>query len=224
MAVRTAMRYPCGPLDNMALFLENMGIVLVPCTFGTDKLDGFTIITEECPVIFFNNDMPWCRIRFSLAHELGHIVLNHVQRKGIEDEANAFASALLMPKKDISRVFNGEKIDLELLAALKPRWKVSIQALLWRAGALGFLEKYQSEYLWRQLSAAGYRKREPANLDISEEEPGTLNRIIELHLNELGYTKDELAEALCTQLDSFYSLYPAFAPSKPKLKMLRRVK
>lgn len=50
-------------------------------------------------IVAYNNTRPWRRIRFSLAHELGHIVLEHKQETaGNETAANAFASRLLAPR------------------------------------------------------------------------------------------------------------------------------
>ncbi len=221
VAVRSLLRLPRGPLPNLVNLIEKQGIVLVPCLFQTDKLDAFTLMTDENPVIFFNAAMPWCRIRFSLAHEFGHIVLNHVQRAGIEEEADRFASAFLLPEEDISKAFAHERIDLSLLAQLKPRWRVSMQALLMRAKQLGFLSVNQSTYLWIQMSNSGYKKREPANLDIAPEEPVLLKRMVELHLGGLQYSKEELCEALCSTRRSFDELYPSLHEKKDKTKKIR---
>lgn len=50
-------------------------------------------------IVAYNNTKPWSRIRFSLAHELGHIVLEHTQETAAnETAANAFASHVLAPR------------------------------------------------------------------------------------------------------------------------------
>ncbi len=69
--------------------------------------------------IYYNDNMPKTRVRFSLAHELGHIVLEHGDYLVPENEAEAnyFASYLLAPRiaihyarceneKEVSRIFN----------------------------------------------------------------------------------------------------------------------
>ena len=96
----------------------------------------------------------------------------------MEDEANEFASCLLMPKAEISAAFSGRRVTLELLAALKPEWKVAMQALLMRANTLGYLTVNQNRYLWQQISARGWRLREPAELDFEHEKPTLLRSII----------------------------------------------
>ncbi len=221
LAVRSILKIPRGPIPNLVNVIEKLGIILVPCFFQTDKLDGFTIVSQENPIIFFNSEMPWCRIRFSLAHELGHIVLNHVQRPEIEEEANRFASAFLMPEDDISNAFSHERIDLHLLAQLKPRWRVSMQALLMRAKQLGFLTPNQNSYLWMLLSNAGYKKREPAHLDLAPEVPILLKRMIELHLDGLQYSEEELCEALNVTKGFFHELYDFSNDKKQHTAKLR---
>ena len=70
----------------------------------------------------------------------------------MEVEANEFASSLLMPAPDIIPYFRARRIDLALLAAMKPEWKVAMQALLMRATSLECLSKNQAKYLWKQIS------------------------------------------------------------------------
>ena len=211
-AVRTIAHLPPGPLSSITILLENLGVILVARDFDSEKLDAFTMTNPDYHVIFFNQEMPWCRIRFSLAHELGHLVLGHIPgQDGIEEEANAFASALLMPKTEISQVFEGAKISLGYLADLKPRWKVSMQALMRRAFDLNFLGQPSYEYLCRVMSIAGFKKQEPPMLNIPEETPGILRHMMTKHLYELGYSKEELCEMLCVHPRTFDGLYPEFA-------------
>ena len=80
--------------------------------------DGFTIWVHNQPYIFFNSEICCERLRFSLAHEIAHIWLEHTKNsEENEAEANFFTAYLLAPipliKKyklsspaDISRVFN----------------------------------------------------------------------------------------------------------------------
>lgn len=58
--------------------------------------DGFS------KIVAYNDKLPECRIRFSLAHELGHIILQHEKpTQTAEKEANFFASNLLAPRMAI---------------------------------------------------------------------------------------------------------------------------
>jgi Zn-dependent peptidase ImmA (M78 family) len=124
----------------------------------------------------------------------------------MENEANTFASALLMPAAEI-RVALGGRIDLRRLAALKPEWRVSMQALLYRAQTLGLIEKPQAAWLWRQFSSQRMKLREPPELDFAPEQPGVLTRMVRLHLDTFGYTRAEFAKLIHFPESRFGELY-----------------
>ncbi|MDH5753445.1 MAG: ImmA/IrrE family metallo-endopeptidase, partial [Deltaproteobacteria bacterium] len=134
------------------------------------------------------------RRRFTLAHELGHLVMHRFPTTDMETEANTFASSLLMPRANIRKYFEGKKVDLRLLAGLKPEWRVSMQGLLHRAQDLGVVSYNQARYLWSQFNAQKIKMREPPELDITPEEPTMMPKLLRLHLDELGYSLLDLAE------------------------------
>ncbi|MGB5686821.1 MAG: XRE family transcriptional regulator [Candidatus Electrothrix sp.] len=224
IALRRYLRLPKGPINNLTSIIEEFGILVLLCDFETQQLDGFTIFGKgNTPLIFVNKDMPWCRIRFTLAHELGHIVMNHVHRPEIEEEANEFASSFLMPEEDIEKDFWRKRLYIKDLAELKPYWKVSMQALLMRAKNLGYLTSNQARHLWVNMGKAGFRKKEPSFLDIPPEQPTLFELIINLHKNELEYTDDDLLTMLTTSAEDFYYLYPSFRKQEKKPVKLRLV-
>ena len=60
--------------------------------------DSFLILLHGKSFIFFNDKQRYTRIRFSIAHEMAHIWLEHSEDTEInEAEANFFASYLLAP-------------------------------------------------------------------------------------------------------------------------------
>ena len=161
-------------------------------------------------------------MRFTLAHELGHLVMHRFPTPEMESEADAFASALLMPEREMREAFTGRRVTLELLAALKPEWRVAMQALLLRAKALGYLSDNQNRYLWQQISARGWRKREPAELDFPHERPAVLNTIIKAHLADLGFTMSELSRLVPLHEPEFVKMYDLAeeGSSKPRLRLV----
>ena len=72
-------------------------------------------------------------VHHTLAHELGHLVMHRFPSPDMENEAHAFASAFLMPAGDIRPYLQSRRIDLQLLASLKPEWRVSMQSIIMRA-------------------------------------------------------------------------------------------
>ena len=166
------------------------------CDFRTLSVDGVTMTSSGMPpCIFLNRNQPADRQRLSLSHELGHIIMHRVPSPTMEAEAYDFASALLMPSQEI-RPYLSDYLTIQKLAALKLTWRVSMQALLYRAKAIGAITEHQSQYLWRQISSLGYRRSEPPELDFPAEEPKVLPEIIRIHIEDLGYKVEELCTAL----------------------------
>lgn len=162
-----------GPIQDLVPLVENSGILIFPCDFGeetNEMVDGVSMnVPSLPPTIFLNKDRTADRMRFSLAHELFHVLAHRVPSDTMEKEANRFAAELLMPAEEIQKDLS-DSISLNTLAALKPKWKASIASLLYRAGELEIISTNQSGNLWRQINQRGWRKREPASLDLDAEE------------------------------------------------------
>ena len=164
-------------------------------------------------------------MRFTLAHELGHLVMHRFPTADMETEANEFASALLMPASDIASAFRGRRVTLQLLAALKPEWKVAMQALLMRATDLRFVTANQARYLWQQISSRGWRLREPPELNFPPESPTVLPLIVRAHLSDLGYSMEQLIVLHAVPRSEFIEMYGKIVtPPSPKIQRLRIVK
>ena len=67
-----------------------------------------------------------------------------------------------------------------------------------RARQLGVISARQNTYLWTQLTKVGYKMREPAGLDPPDEPPRKIQEIVTFHLNNLGYSWEELLRVLRT--------------------------
>jgi Zn-dependent peptidase ImmA (M78 family) len=205
--VREAWLLPNGPIPNMVELLESNGGVVIPCDFGTDLLDAMSQRIDGLPVLFFVNvNAPADRVRHTLAHELGHMVLHTVSLKSdeaMEDEADAFAGAFLLPADEIRPQLR--KFDLRQLANLKGHWKVSMAAIAVRADRLKLITPYQSKMFWIEMSKLGYRKREPN--EPAKENPKLLRQMVAFHMNRLGYTIVEMARLLHLQVAEFQEMY-----------------
>ena len=154
-----------GILPNITKLIESKGIIVNSFSFGTDRVDSRTILSSTSqPIIYTNKSLLGDRLRFSLAYELGHLVM-HLNttpnfERDVDHEANLFAAEFLMPETTIRPDFeNG--ITLSTLGELKMKWKVSMQSLLYRADDLGYLTYNQKRYLLTQFNQMKIRKREP---------------------------------------------------------------
>jgi IrrE N-terminal-like domain len=85
-AVREMWMLPSGPIANMVELLEANGGIVIPCDFGTELIDAMSQRIEGLPILFFVNvNSPTDRLRHTLAHELGHMVLHTVTVKSDEE-------------------------------------------------------------------------------------------------------------------------------------------
>jgi Zn-dependent peptidase ImmA (M78 family) len=160
-------------------------------------IDGVTMTVPGMPpVIFIEKTIPADRKRASLGHELGHVIMHRVPTDTMEDEAHTFGVELLTPEKELRHDFIGGSMNLEKLARLKSKWRVSMQFLLYQANQLGCIKPHQAQYLWKQISQRGWKTREPAETAFAPEQPGLFPRILNLHSEELGYGTAEFAELL----------------------------
>ena len=209
--VRSQLEVPLGPIHNMTETIETAGGIAIECDFETRQIDGFTRWRHPVfpPLFFLNRHLPPDRWRWTAAHELGHAVMhtNQYPSDSMEDEANAFAEEFLMPRQLIRHQLLN--LSFPRLASLKTYWKVSIQALINRAYTLQLVTPRQRSYMFMQWSRAGYRLREPEELDPPAEPPHAVTELINYHLKALGYTVPELAKTLDLREAEFRAQYLA---------------
>lgn len=196
--IRLQLGVPHGPIQNITRLLENHGIIIQRLNFGTDKIDALSVISEnQRKIIFLNSSMPNDRIRFTLAHELGHIIM-HMEFPVndcdlAEIEADQFAAELLIPRKEIAQELCG--LTLQTLFQLKKKWRVSMHAIIRNARDMGIITSDVYRNFQIKFSRAGYSKSEPAPLPI--ENTTLIDETIKLYKKELGYTISDLCSLAC---------------------------
>jgi Zn-dependent peptidase ImmA (M78 family)/plasmid maintenance system antidote protein VapI len=220
--VRQAWKLPRGPLGDLTDYMERAGVVIMKCDFQELEMDGITLIDPECPpCVFINQRQPPDRERFTLAHELGHILMHPFPTETMEAEANEFASAFLMPAADIKSSFAGGRVTLDLLARLKSVWRVSIQSLLVRSRSLGMITPNQYQYLWKQINFLKIRKHEPPGRNFPVEQPKALSDILKVHFDTLGYSVSELAGILHVRESDLRRIYDIYdKPTRGNLRLI----
>lgn len=214
---------PAGPVHDLVGWVERAGCFVMQTDLPDAAMSGVTLrVPDMRPCIFLNKSMPSDRTRHTLAHELGHLIMHRFPSENMEREANTFAAAFLMPAHDIRPYFAGKKIDLKLLAALKPEWRVAMQSLLYRAATLGYIQGNQERYLWQQFSMKKMRTREPPELDLAPESPTLVRKLFSLHLEQLGYSMGDLACIAALHEAEVVSMYGLGerAPKRPLLRIV----
>jgi Zn-dependent peptidase ImmA (M78 family)/DNA-binding XRE family transcriptional regulator len=212
--VRASWGLPLGPVGNLVAALESAGGIVYRISFGTRQLDAVSHWPPNMPpVILLNADASGDRLRFSLAHELGHMVMHRIPNQEMEKEADQFAAEFLMPAREIRSDLL--RLDLTKAAQLKPYWKVSMAALVLRARDLGVIAPGRAKGLYAQLSRLGYRLMEP--VEVPTEAPTLVTAIMNLHQQEHEYSVEDLVSIAGLPAEEFRSLFG----EKPRLHAVK---
>ena len=198
-AVRGAWGLGVAPIKNLLQLLESKGAKVYSAGGPLQAIDAFSFRHGATPVIFLNVHKSAERLRFDLAHELGHLVmhggsLNVEPGKEKEQAANDFASSFLMPRSDVIGAIHSNNLMLEDVLTLKRRWRVSAMALNLRAHRLGVISDWTYSTLAKQLSMAGFRRGEPGS-DLRAESSSLLTQVMsDMRSRSQGFS--ELARLL----------------------------
>lgn len=193
-ALRAGWRISDGCIPNMTALIESAGGVIIQSDFGTHKLMGMSCWERGAqPLFYLNSRMSTADLRWTLAHELGHLTMHAVPPTGDpEAQADAFAGEFLAPRSLI--VSELRRLTFDRLFPLKMSWRLSIKALIVRAERTGAIDYEAARRLYKQYSAKGYNTDEPYPL--SPEPPTLVSAAIDVHLRDHGYTVDELARGV----------------------------
>ncbi|MBW4084094.1 ImmA/IrrE family metallo-endopeptidase [Paenibacillus sp. S150] len=198
------------PINNMVHLLEKNGFIVSAFQTDGNTIDAFSQRQETNNddfifVVLGSNKNSAARRQFDAAHELGHIILHdwfldlelltREEFRQLENEANQFAAAFLLPKDAFIRdlIYPNK---LEFYVELKKKWKVSISAMIVRAYQLKVINYNQYQYLMRQISKNGWRTKEPLDNILQVAKPTVLRRAIELLLSNGVLSGDMLMQQL----------------------------
>lgn len=166
ISLRDSWNLGYNPISNLIDALEAHGVRVF--AIDGDQEGGFDGLSATCcdgmPVVVVGSDWPGDRQRFTLAHELGHLVLKGRLVDGLDEErlANRFAGAFLVPAEEMFRALGRRRkeIDFQELVMLKHEYGVSVQALLYRIGDLNILPSATCRKMWGLLRKQGLYDQE----------------------------------------------------------------
>ncbi len=192
-AVRASWHLPPGPVRNLTQSIESAGAIVIPHDFKTRLIDAVSQwIPGLPPMMLVNTTFPMDRLRYTIAHEVGHLIMHRTIGPDAENEANTFAAELLLPSDNVKPdLFN---LSLPVMASLKEYWGVSMAAILKRAGDLGCITPRHARTLWMEMSKLGYRRHEPGT--VPTERPALIYELLRVHQDSLDYSLEDLAEIL----------------------------
>jgi len=193
------------PIPLMAELLEERGVKVIaqdlPISVSGSKAFVRRNQGPDVPVIVVNEHHNGERQRFSLAHELAHLVLrcSSLDEKEQEKAADRFAGAFLMAKDMMFRVLGKHRTSISLgeLAELKKLFKVSIASLVVRCSQLGVITRAVYGRLFGQIKALGWNgpsSKEPNLLE--PEVPQRMERMCLRAVSEGAISESKAAELL----------------------------
>lgn len=156
-----------SPVTNAIHLLESRGVRVFSLAEDTREIDAYSFWRNDVPFIFLNTMKSSERSRHDAMHELGHLTLHrhHGMAYGreAEMEAEAFASAMLMPRADIT-ARAPRNPTLARLIQFKKRWNVSVASVAHRLHALDLITEWNYRTLCVQIAEQGFRTNEPDSL------------------------------------------------------------
>ena len=152
-----------NPISSVIEMLEDNFIKVVevdePIEF--DGLSSF--VDNKIPVIVVNQNFPIERKRFTLLHELGHLLLSLNQNftdKEIENACSRFAGAILIPKSKLilELGYSRKLIYLQELAEIQKEWGISVRALMYRSKDLEIISQTKLTEFYFKINKAPHLK------------------------------------------------------------------
>lgn len=206
-----------GPINNVIRLLEEQNIKVIS-TDMTD-IDGALVTIrqsgmEDDLAIVVDNSVWGERQRFTICHELGHMILSCANHDDIEKAAHRFAGAFLMPESTLRKSIDDAvgAIDIQRLQTIKRMFGASMQAITYRCYDLGIISKSVFEEMFNEFERQGWRKppyMEPHT--IPAEEPTRFRRMVCKAFTKNMITQSKAAELLgiyVSELNDYLKDYP----------------
>lgn len=221
--LREYWNLPTGPVKHLTRRAESNGIVIAVRSLAElETVDGFSVFVEELPIIIATprrTDSVF-RHRFSIAHELGHLVMHrHEEQLGVshEREADQFAAAFLTPREMIEPLLP-KRVDLAAIMRLSHHWGVSSQSLVYRMRELNLCSDQSAQRAFAKLNHSNRVAEDPLNR-YPGETPSLLARAFEM-AESVGLSANSLSEGIGISLDETIELL-GLDSRRPRLRVFQ---
>jgi Zn-dependent peptidase ImmA (M78 family) len=167
------------PIDNVTEVLEDQGVKVVMLV-SDSKIDGLSCwANETIPVVVVNKNQTSDRLRLSLAHELGHLLLENTESIDQEKAAYRFAGAFFAPDEVAMRELGSTrtKISLYELKNLREKYGMSVQAWVHRLQDLHIISDSFAVQIFTTFRQRGIHNKEMGK-PLSAEEPKRFERLV----------------------------------------------
>lgn len=221
LAIRIRNQWELGdrPISDLIGVLENRGIIVgefssnVLCSFK--GIDAFSSWEDGSPYILYNSDTKSAvRTRFSLLHELGHIIMHNsiVEQEAVKKDvveladaqADHFAAAFLLPETSFPNDVHGN--TLPSIEMVKRKWGAAMSTIIKRCEQLKLFTDNQINYLRRQMTVKKYWRKEPLDDEMTIVGPEILRDAVYLLVDNKLVTPESLLTDSGLALSDFRSL------------------
>lgn len=197
--VREVWGVGSAPLSRLIDLFESRGVRVVAVDLDESRFDGLFALAGELPILVLNRSWPGDRQRFSLAHELAHLLLRDRIEPGLDEESacNRFAGAFLFPKEAVVSWFGRHRRQIEWreLLLAKEEYGISMQAIVHRLTELSLVGVAYGRKLASEFRRRGWREREPGP-QYPAERPHLFEQMVLHALNEGHFGESKAAELL----------------------------
>lgn len=205
--VREAWDLGFDPIPDLIDVLETNGIrVFIIDADVENKFDGLAARVNGMPIVVVGRHWPGDRQRFTLAHELGHLMLEGRLPKDIDEElaCNRFAGAFLFPRASVLQELGEHRnaIELKELGLLKDEFGLSMGGILYRARDLGVISPAYREEQAKLFRVKGWYRKEPGR-DFPSEKAHLFEQLVFHALAEEYIGESKAAELMNMSLVQF---------------------
>ena len=168
-----------APIPNLTNLLETHGVRTFITPTKDEHFDGLSAHYGDTPIVATGSGWPGDRQRFTLAHELGHLVLENRLAPHLDEEraCHRFAGAFLAPSSSFGDRFTKDATNPFSFYMLKHEWGLSMRACLYRCSDLGLMSQLEVRRWWARFRKRGWVKQEPGE-PIAREHPTQVLRLL----------------------------------------------
>lgn len=208
-SVRLEWNLGLNPISELVDVLEGVGIRVFEIEESADsKFDGLAATVNGYRIIVISKAWSGDRQRFTMAHELGHLMLEGRLPDDLDEEraSDRFAGAFLLPNRALLSELGAHRTRLELqeLLLLKQEFGISMAGILYRARNLGIIKESYHKSLFIEFSKRGWRKNEPQ--PFPAEEPHHFQQLVFHALAEEYIGESKAAELMDMSQVDFYQM------------------
>ncbi len=202
-----------GPVGNLIQILENKGFLLCGLDVENSSFSGLNGTVEGRPYIVFNTNMNAERIRFTVAHELAHLMFKWPDTLEISEEekkVNEIAGAFLFPQSDAIRELGPKRTGIfsrDIIMTCQ-EYGISTYALVKRARQAEIISEKLEKDFYIRAAKRGWKKNEPSRIE--KEMPTILPSLVYRAVCESEISAQKGAELLKMSIHEFMNEYLPF--------------